>query len=235
MKHALLSLALAACTGDPGAPAEGDTTVTGPTRWRDAETTPDGGPAEAGRPESQDGMRVYVTVEGDGTLSGLEPECELEGATGSFVGVLEGDAQIDDDGTYVAVLASEQGTFTTPTGGCEIPELEIATVTSVGVRGELETTQQNCESYCEAHARAEAESACGSDASCRAEVEAEEAATCETTCTGSTTYTLVAETALDATAVAELNASGLTGTGLGTLEVDLTFDRVEDEDGAPVE
>ncbi len=106
------------------------------------------------------------------------------------------------------------------------------------LRGELSATTQNCESYCAAKARSHAEAECSGEAdqaSCRAAEEASYEASCETSCTSSTTHVIVAETALSATALADLNASALTGAAIGEVQADLTFDRIEDDQGETVE
>lgn len=218
-------------------PAEGDTQASGTCAYEDAETDTAGEPKEPASPPPSDDLRVTIEVAGTGTLSGLEPACEVEGATGGFTGLLEGSGEIDGNGTYVALLASNEATFTTPSGTCDIPELEIGSVTSVVVRGELTNTQTNCETYCESKARAAAEESCGADASaasCRTEFEGSYESTCTQECTTST-RTIVAETSLGLDAVAAINASGLTGSGLGEIEADLTFDHIEEADGTEVD
>lgn len=202
--------------------------ATGQARCADAATEPDGSPHEAEPPPEGSSMHLEVTVEGSGTLPDLDPSCALDGAAGGFAGLYQGEGEVDGDGVYVAALA--QGEFTTPSGACVLPELEITSFTSVVLRAELENTQQNCETYCDAQARAAAEEECEGDAdqaSCRADAEATASGSCTTECTGSETRAIVAETELGLDAVAALNAAGLTGTAVGELNVDLTFDHVE--------
>lgn len=236
----LLGLGLAgavACSDGEPEPAEGDTTAGGACTYEDAETDSSGQPKEPASPPPSDDLRVTVDVEGNGTLSGLEPQCEIEGATGEFRGLLEGTGEIDDNGVYFAVLAQEDASFTTPSGTCEIPDLQIGSVTSVVVRGELTNTQENCTTYCESKARAAAEQECGADAeaaACRGEIEVSYESTCTEECTTSTRK-IVAEAALGVDAIAAINASGLTASGLGEIEVDLTFDHVEEEDGTEID
>jgi len=118
-------------------------------------------------------------------------------------------------------------TFETPTG-CAIPELTIGTMNEVVVRAELVATQPNCETYCAASARADAEAACGATAAaaaCRTDAETKAEASCQTTCV-SETKRIVAETALSAEALLQLNARGVSSTSLGELKVDLVFDEI---------
>ncbi len=226
---------LAACA-EPQ--ADGETEATGKATYRDAETEPGGGPRTPERVSPQpasDPMRVEILVDGTATFQVTEPQCQLDQASGAFDGLYEGEATIDDDGVYLASFASADATFETPSD-CTLPELSIGTLTGVVVRAELTTTQQNCDTYCAAKARSEAEAECEGDAdeaTCRAAAESSYEATCETACAPST-HRIVARTALGVSALADLNASALTGTGLGTLEVDLMFDRIEDEDGQVV-
>lgn len=222
--------ALAAC----GTDADVDTTASGAATYKDSATDQQGQPKEAAKPAPQS-MSVSIIVEGSGNLSGLEPECSVEGLAGSFEGLFQGDASVDGDGLYVASLASSEAELTTPSG-CEIPTIEITALGEVKVRATISATSTNCQSYCEAKARSEAEAQCGSDAgsaSCRAAAEGQYTSSCTTSCT-STTHVIVAESKLSAQALAELNARSLTGAALGDLQVDLTFDRIEDANGSTV-
>jgi hypothetical protein len=169
-------------------------------------------------------------------MSGLQPECVLDGAAGAFEGEYAGEATIEDDGAYVAALASSTAQFFTPSG-CLVPELEIAALTEVVVRASITATQPNCDAYCAAKARSEAEAECGATATsstCRAAAGSEYQASCSIACSDGTDYRIVAETELSATAVAELSASQLSGLALGELSVDLTLDRIEDGQGQVV-
>jgi len=224
----------AACTSEDDE-VDGDTTARGVATYEDARTDSSGQPQQPATPEPQpanDPMRVEIRVEGMGTLDGLDPQCSLDGLSGAFDGLYTGQGSVDDDGVYVAGFASSTATFETPTG-CEIPTLEIGTVTNVVVRGELSATTTNCQSYCSAKARSSAETECSgnnNEASCRATAESEYAASCQTQCT-TTNHRIVAETQLSATAAAELSARNLSGAALGELFVDLTYDRIEDGSG----
>lgn len=218
-------LGLAACSdvvveGDGG-------TATGNARNEDAATEADGSPHEAEPPPPGSRLSMEVQVEGEATIPDVDASCALEGS--GFAGLFEGEGEVDDDGIYVAALA--EGTFTTPSGACAIPELEVQTFTSVVLHAELENTQENCETHCDAKGRATAEAECAGDAdeaACRSAAESEASASCTTTCTGTTTRAIVAEAALGVDALAALNASGLTGSSVGELNVDLTFDTLEE-------
>src|SRR5688572_16165911 len=96
MRIILLSslVLLGACMDGEPEPAEGDTTATGEAAYDDAETEPDGTAHSPERPSPQPDsapMRMFVHVAGSGSLSGLEPACEIEGATGNFDGILRGE------------------------------------------------------------------------------------------------------------------------------------------------
>lgn len=218
-------LAMAACTSSD---AEIDTNASGQAVYRDATTDHEGQPAAAARPDPQ-GLWITIEVTGTASLSDLEPECALDEASGNVTALFAGEAILDDDGLYVAGLASAQATFVSGSG-CTLPPVELSTMTDVVVRAELEATTPNCETYCQAEARAEGEAECGAEpsaATCRATAEAGHAAACTSTCTGETTHAIVAETALSAAAIAELNAQAVTGSGVGELEVALVFDHME--------
>lgn len=234
----LLPIALLIACDSGG--VEGDTTASGQSYYKDADSDPDGSEREWATPEPQSGgdsMVVTIEADGNGTFSLSDPECSLDGATGAFEGLYEGEADIDSDGFYVASLASADAVFTTPSG-CTIPSLTIDVVNEVVVRGELTTTTQNCETYCQAKARSYAESECEGDAdeaTCRSDAEAAYEGDCTTTCDDPTTHVIVAETSLSTTAIADINSQALTGEGLGEVQADLTFDHMEDDQGDDVD
>lgn len=233
---AMAIAALSACGPGAASPGPGGGPAGGQARCEDASTEPDGSPHEAVRPPSGSDMNVSIDVEGDGTISGLDPSCALEGTSGGFTGLYQGDATVDDNGVYTASLA--EGSFTTPSGACVIDNLQIGSFTSVVVRGELQNTQKNCTTYCDAKARAAAESACDGEAdqaSCRSSAEADYSGSCTTECTSSTTRRIVAETSLGVTDLASLNAQGLSGATIGEVNADLTFDHIENDDGSEVD
>lgn len=230
-----MALLISAC-GPSGETVEGDTQAEGQTQYKDAQTDDSGATQEPAKPRAQD-MDVEIHMAGTGTLSGLQPECQLEGSGGQFTGLLQGTGQIDANGLYVAGFVTAEGLFTVPSGSCEIPELSIGTLTEVSVRALLENTTENCQTYCESKARSQAEAECQSqvdEASCRASVEASYSSSCQTSCSGSTTRRIVAEASLSAQALATLNAQALGLEGFGTLEADLTFDRIEEANGEEV-
>jgi hypothetical protein len=230
---AAAAAAVAACGDDA---ADADTTARGQAVYRDAETNAAGEPQPAARcaPQpSHDPMLVEILVRGSGDLGDLDPQCSLDGATGSFKGLFSGVATIDGDGAYVATLASADAFFETPSG-CEIPTIEIGAVTEVVIRGTLSATTQNCEAYCSAKARSYAEGECsgaGDQVACRAAAEGEYQASCGASCSAETTHVIAAEAALSASALAELNAAALTGAALGELSANLTFDYLADASG----
>ncbi len=219
---------LTGCTAaDEG---EVDTTAQGVCTYQDATTDQGGNPRAPARPPAQT-MAIELQVDGNGTLDGLQTDC-VDGLTGSFEGLFEGEAELAGDGTYVAGLASATAVFETP-GGCDIPAIDIDAVSRVSVRASLPASDVNCDGYCAARARAAAEAECGAEPTaiaCRAAAEADYQASCSAACTVDQRR-LVAETELQAAAVAELSARNLSGAALGDLDVDLEFDRIEDVDG----
>jgi hypothetical protein len=244
--HSLLSIlasisfvSVAACSsssepGDDTPTDEPETSVEGQALYRDASTDHSGNPRAAARPPEQ-AVDLRIDVRGTGTLEGLEPQCTLDGASGAFEGVYQGEITLDGDGLYAALLASTAATFETPSG-CAIPTVSIGAMTEVVIHAEIAATTPSCTAFCEAHGRAEAEAECGATAdaaSCRAAAETSIAASCTASCT-TETHRIVAETALSAEALAALNAGELTGSALGELDVDLVFDRVVDASGAVV-
>jgi hypothetical protein len=232
----LLLTAAAACTG---ADAETLTRAEGQARYHDAATDADGNSHPPARPAPQpasDPMMVEVVLDGQAEMSGLDPECELDALSGSFDGWLAGEAALDDGGAYVASMTAGQAVFETP-GGCTIPEIEILAVTSARVRATLSATEANCDGYCAARARAHAEQHCQAAddrAGCWASAAAEYQAACHSSCQLDSTRVIVAEAELTAAALASLDAEALEGALLGDIQVDLTFDHMEDLAGAPV-
>lgn len=224
----LLMMLLTACGGPT--PQEGETEATGgATYTRASDEEPEPVPDEQG-----DGMWVRIVAEGTGDFDLPSADCPTDLGS-DFTSLYEGEATIED-GVYLAAFSESEATLETPSG-CAISELTGAVYTSVAVRGELVATTESCQSYCEGWASAEAEAVCEGDAdeaSCRAAEETTLAASCEQECT-TTTHVIVAQTSLGASALTELNASALSGAALGTLEVDLSFDRMEDESGNAVD
>lgn len=227
------------CGPSGGDEVSGDTVASGKTAYEDSETDHDGMAQEpeapAPQPES-DPIQVEIVLSGTGDLGVVPSSCSLDQGAGQFTSLLSGTGEIDENGLYIAGFLSSEATFFSPSG-CELPEVSVATLTSVEVVARLSNTQENCNSYCSAKARSQAEAECGSypnDASCRVSAEADYTASCETTCNGASTRVIVARSSLSISAVATLNATALGVDGLGNIEVDLTFDHIEEANGEPV-
>lgn len=233
------TLFLAALAGCTGAEADTLTRAEGQTRYSDASSDAAGDQHQPARPDSQpegDPMMIEVVLDGSAEMSGLDPGCELDAATGSFDGWLVGEADLGEDGAYVATMSAGEAVFETPSG-CAIPELEILAVTSARVRATLSPTEVNCDGYCAARARSHAEGHCAGAADragCWATASAEYQASCTTACRLDSTRAIVAETELSAAAIASLDAGALEGALLGDIQVDLTFDHLADLSGDPV-
>lgn len=227
-----LSLMLVACGG--GGEGGGETNVTGQAVYRDAATDHTGAQAEPAAPPAQ-GAKLSIVVEGSGDLPELDPQCSLDTA-GFFEAHYLGTLNLSDDSVYASSFGSAAGEIVTPSG-CEIPELTVGVITDVRIRAELAATTQNCETYCAAAARAQGEETCGataSSATCRVEAEASGQAACTTTCT-TNTHVIVAETSLVASLFGDLDGEALQAAALGDFTADLTFDRMEDQDGNVLE
>ena len=220
----LTAALLVACNGDD---ADVETEAMGTARYADA--------SDSTEPESSpDGFDITIEAEGTGSFDVSEPQCEADGLTGAFTALYSGEAEVDDDGVYVASLTTVEAE--TPSG-CELPDLDIGLVTDVVVRGEVQATTQNCDTYCESKARAYGETECEGDpdeASCRSTAEADFESSCSTACEDEA-QVIVAETSLTAAALSSLDLQSLTGAALGTVTADLTFDRIEDGDGNTVD
>ena len=215
------SLFLIGCTGGEG--DEGGTSVSGQAVYRDATTDHSGTQRSPSSPPAQE-AKLSMTIKGTGTIPQVDPQCVTDPA-GKFEARYLGMASIDDN-VYLASFAS--GKITTPSG-CEIPELTVGVVTEIVVRGELNTTTQNCQTYCEASARADAEAQCGassSAAACRAQAESSAAAQCNTTCTTQKTK-IVAETTIGVGTLGQVDASSLRSATFADLEGKLVFDALE--------
>jgi hypothetical protein len=219
-----------ACTGGDDGDEQGSTEVSGQAVFRDATTTADGEDAAPAAPPAQE-MNVTLVVEGQGDIPELDPECALDPA-GAFEAHLLGEAEVDDDGAYLATLGSGAVEVTSPSG-CEIPELSGGVVTDITLRAELAATTQNCDTYCAASARADAEAECAGEpdaVTCRGEAEAAFSAACTTTC-ATETHVIVAEVSVGAGALGELDLETLHAAALGQFQAELTFDHMEDESG----
>lgn len=214
------SLLLVGCTG--GGEDEGGASVSGQAVYRDSATDHSGTPRSPSSPPAQD-AKLSMTIKGTATIPQVDPQCVTDPA-GKFEARYAGTASIGD--AYVASFA--RGSIVTPSG-CEIPELTVGVVTDIVIRGELETTTQNCQTYCEASARADAEAQCGATASaaqCRAQAESNAAAQCMTSCTTQKTK-IVAETTVGVSSLGSVDASSLRSATFADLEANLVFDVLE--------
>jgi hypothetical protein len=215
---ALLVLATACTSND----ADGTSTVSGQAVYRDSSTDHTGAQRTAASPPAQE-AKLSLTIKGSGTIPEVDPQC-LTDATGTFEARYAGTASIDD--AYTAAFA--KGTITTPSG-CAIPELTVGVITDVVLRAELATTTQNCQSYCEASARADAEASCGatsSAAACRQSAESSATASCVTTCTSQRTK-IVAEASIGVGSLGQVDANALRAATFADLEATLVFDVLE--------
>lgn len=216
----LLFAFLIACTSEN---ADDGASVSGQAVYRDATTDHSGTQRAPSTPPAQE-AKLSMTIKGSGTIPQVDPQCITDPA-GKFEARYLGTASIDDD-LYVGSFAS--GKLTTPSG-CEIPDLTVGVVTDIVLRAELTTTTQNCQTYCEASARADAETQCGassSAASCRAQAESAATAQCMTTCTTQKTQ-IVAETSIGVSSLGSVDANKLRTATFASLEGKLVFDALE--------
>lgn len=197
-------------------------------KYKDAATNSDGSVHEAEPPPAQQAL-VTLELRGTGTLTGLEAgQCTLDGASGQFRALFDSTVNIGNDGAYAAAFGEGDARIETLTG-CAIPNLTVGVITDVVVRAEIEATTTNCESYCEANARASAETQCqgsSDQVSCRSAAEANAMASCRTECTTQRDV-IVAEASLSASLVGDLDAEALRAAALGDFAANLTFDHME--------
>ena len=235
---AALFLALVAASGckkdeSPGPqPEPSASEARGQSTYTDQDRGQDGQTWTAERPEPQQSW-MEVRAETSATFSVSDPGCELDALGGSLLVLFEGDAQIDSNGAYVSALTL--ASFETPSG-CTVPEAELAAVTGITARMELPVTVENCQSYCDAKARAEAEQACEGDvdeASCRTDLEATYSSDCQTTCT-TTAFAIGAETTLDVATTTAVGADLVATGALGSFTVDLMFEELSDDSGQTI-
>ena len=213
-------LATGCTSNDDG--GEGSTTVSGQAVYRDSSTDHSGAQRTAASPPTQE-AKLSMTIKGTGTIPQVDPQC-LTDAAGTFEARYAGAVSIDE--AYAAAFA--KGTITTPSG-CAIPELTVGVVTDIVLRAELTTTTQNCQSYCEASARADAETSCGATAtaaSCRQSAESSATASCMTTCTSQKTK-IVAEASIGVSSLGQVDADALRAATFADLEATLVFDALE--------
>lgn len=217
---------LLACTSDDGS----NTSVTGQAVYRDAATDHNGAQQQPATPPPQSAM-VSIVVKGTGQIPQIDPKCALD-PTGSFEAHYLSTMNMDSGSVYTATVASGSGAIETPSG-CAIPNLTVSVITDVVVRSELSINTQNCQTFCDANARADAEAQCGASASaatCRAQAETQLAGQCQTTCT-TKAHSIVAEISLGAAVLGNLDADALRAAALGDLHANLTFDHLEDANG----
>ena len=194
--------------------------------YRDSQTQDNGTPQTPAAPPPQS-AKFSIIIKGSGTIPQVDARCATDPA-GQFVATYASTAQMSNDSTYLALIASGSGTITTPSG-CTISNLTVGAVTDVEVRGELAITTENCNTYCAASARADAEQQCGAtpdQATCRTSAETQLAATCNTQCT-TQSHSIVAHVSLGAAALGQVTASQLKAASFGNLEANLTFDHLE--------
>lgn len=236
MTLAIASLALVGCkdkAGDSAVPTTGDAgSARGQAQYEDAETNTYSAPREPAQPEPQT-CQLEVVLDSSASFTVSDPACEPDALTGDLLAFVEGDATIDEDGAYVGGLFLAE--YQTPSG-CTVPDAELSAVNGVTLRALLANTSENCTTYCEAKARSEGETACAGDpdeAFCRSAFEASYTQDCTETCT-TRTVSIAAESTLGLTQTADVSAEMLATGTVGTLEADLTFDHMVDENGEPV-
>jgi hypothetical protein len=204
--------------------------LSGTAVYRDSTTDHSGATQPAATPPPQS-ARITVVVKGTGQIPELDPKCALDPA-GQFEAHYLSTMSVSDGNVYSSSFAEGSGQIQTPSG-CEIPNLTVGLITDVVVRGELTINTTNCETFCQAEARADAEAQCGTSASsatCRAQYEAQASGQCQTTCT-TKAHAIVAEVSLAASLLGDLDAEALRAAALGELTANLTFDHLEDADG----
>jgi hypothetical protein len=216
----------ASCTSSDDGGAE----LSGKAVYRDAATDHAGAQREPSAPPPQS-AQVSIVVKGSGQIPTIDPQCALD-PTGQFEAHYLSTLDMTDGNLYAATVASGSGAIQTPSG-CSIPDLTVGVITDIVVRGELEITTTNCDTFCSARARADAEAECGtsaSSASCRGAAESQASAQCTQTCSTKASA-IRAEVSLSASLLGTLDAEALRAAALGQLTADLTFDHMVDGDG----
>jgi hypothetical protein len=222
----LFALGLVVGCGGSDGTSTTDSELTGSSTYRDSATAKDGTAHQAASPPAQS-AKVSLVVKGTGTIPNVDPQCATDPA-GVFEAHYLGTATVGEDGAYLAAIEKAGAKIQTPSG-CEIPELTVGVITDIVVRSELTVNTQNCQSFCDAHARWDAESVCGAEpdaAQCRTETEAEVTAACQSMCEPQAEV-IVAETSLGAGALGTLDAGKLRAVAFGTIDADLEYDHVE--------
>jgi hypothetical protein len=221
----LTTILFAGCTTESAG-----TDVSGQAVYRDAATDHTGASSEPAAPPPQ-GAQIRIVVKGAGQIPDIDPQCALDPA-GQFEARYVGTLDVSDGDLYAATVASGSGQIATPSG-CEVPNLTVGVVTDIVVRGELDATTTNCDTYCSASARADAEAQCGASATaaaCRAQFEEQASAQCAQTCTTEASK-IVAEVSLAASVLGDIDADALRAAALGDLTANLTFDHMEGDGG----
>jgi hypothetical protein len=225
----IILLALAACTSS-STESTSSSQLTGAATYRDA-TTADNGQAQQPASPPPQHANVTIEVDGNGTIPQIDPHCATDPA-GSFVATYASNAQLENGGAYIAAVAATSGTITTPSG-CTIGNLTVGAVTGAKVIADLAINTENCQTYCDASARADAEAQCGATANaatCRAQMESSLSGSCQTTCT-THAHAIRAEADVGAAALGQLTADELKTAALGDLEASLVFSEMVDANG----
>ncbi len=222
------STVLGACDMSETRPAA--TALRGEAAYRDAGTDHAGNPHRVASPGHT--ARFSFVLRGNGEFSPeeLPSTCALDPA-GQFQAIFTGATELGSGSAYVAAIA---GASVITASGCQVPELTSMLLVDARVRAEIDATTLSCTPYCSASARADAESECGtlaSAAQCRASAEAELRAECASICT-TRADRIVAETSLAVSLFGDVEFEALRTAALGDLEANLTFDHLEDADGA---
>lgn len=225
------AITLGACTSSNGNGTSSNTSqLTGDASYRDATTSDSGAPQQPSAPPAQQ-VDVRLEIQGTGTIPQIDPKCATD-PVGAFVATYSSNAEISNGGGYAGAVASSSGTITTPSG-CAIQSLTVGAVTSAKLVADLQITTENCQTYCEARARADAETQCGATASaatCRVQMESSLAASCQTTCT-SQAHSIHAEADVTASALGQLTADELKAASFADLETKLEFATLVDASG----
>jgi len=227
MRKLLFVVLVGACTSNTDTPS---TQVVGQAVYRDAATDASGQPQQPATPPPQS-ITVQMAVKGIGSIPQIDPRCATD-PVGEFHAQYTSTARISSTDAYVAAFS--QGMLSTPSG-CAVPDLQVSAIVGVEIRGELQVTTENCQTYCAANARADGEAQCTTStdqASCRAMAESTLSAQCQTKCT-TQAHAIVAQISLGASAFGQeqLGADELEAAVLGDLSANLTFEHLEDVSG----
>lgn len=182
-----------------------------------------------------DSVHLEIDVEGSGLLGLDSILCAVLGRTNKMEADLTFDLSLDESGLY-SVVATD-GIVDAVSGlGCALASVSLNSLTTVTARAEIDTNAQVCAAFCDAQGRAYAEVECDghpTEARCRAELELAAAATCEDVCLD-VGASICAEAEVSATVLSGLGSSLSSGRG-ADLDLDLTFDCLQDSSGAEIE